>query len=525
MMKTNERWRSIRPLGVAAAVLLLLPGCDFGLETVNIDSTRLRSVEPQYQLNNVLLGSAPGAGEWRCEASIVQQHLRIFTGVSACGNFNTANRNNQQFHWNGGYNRLRELKNVLDVTRDEPTQQNLYNVARIMRAYTIMRITDTYGNVPYSEASRALEGIVFPAYDSQESIYKGPEGILEELKNATAALNPAAPMPNELLYAGNVARWQRFGNSLLLRAAMRLSKVEPNTAQQYVQAAINNPGGLMLSNADNAIIRHTNDYRNGIGNTMNSNEGYNEYLPDTFVNFLRETEDPRLGAIAARWPNATGGANQTRAARVIDPDQQIGIPMGYDNNSIGSIMPSLGVPSIYAFSKTDNFRMHDVLAPNYLITYSQTLLLLAEAVHRGWAQGDVATLYADAIRADMERIRTDYQETPISDAEINTYLANHGLDLGGNVYEQINDQYWVASFTLPAENWANFRRSGYPAMPPNEYPGGDLTTEDFMRRFMYPDDEVSLNPNYEQGTQPDIMDTRVWWDVKIANNGVVGPNG
>src|SRR5690606_29155408 len=121
------------------------------------------------------------------------------------------------------------------------------------RAFTIMRLTDTYGDVPYSEASRAIEGISFPAYDDQQVIYTGPEGILEELKNATAALEQGASAPNELLYAGNVARWQRFGNSLLLRAAMRLTKVAPNVAEQYVQAAVANPGGLLQSNADNAI--------------------------------------------------------------------------------------------------------------------------------------------------------------------------------------------------------------------------------------------------------------------------------
>lgn len=522
-MKTNSRWRSVRPVGVAAAVLLLLPGCDFGLENVNIDSTRLRAVEPQFQLNDVILGSAPSNSEWRCEASIVQQHLRIFTGVAACGNFNVAQRGNQAFHWNGGYGRLMELRDVLDATREDPARQNAYNIARIMKAHTIMKITDTYGDVPYSEASQALEGIVFPAYDSQEAIYTGPEGILEELKNATAALNPNESAPNELLYGGDVVKWQRFGNSLLLRAAMRLTKVAPNVAQQYVQAAVNNPGGLMQSNADNAILHHTNDYRNSIGTTMNSNEGYNEYLPNTLVDFLRATDDPRLGAIAARWPNANAGADQGREERVLDPDAQVGIRMGYDNNTIGEVVEDLGLPSVYAFSKIDNFRMHDVLAPNFLITYSQTLLLLAEAVHRGWVQGDVSQLYADAIRADMERISNSYQDTEITPAEINAYLAANPLDLSGNVYEQINNQYWVASLVMPAENWANFRRSGYPAMPPN--PLGDLTTEDFIRRFLYPESEISLNPNYDSGTMPDIMDTRIWWDVDLAGNGVVGPNG
>jgi hypothetical protein len=124
----------------------------------------------------------------------------------------------------------------------------------------------------------------------------------------------------------------------------------------------------------------------------------------------------------------------------------------------------------------------------------------------------------------MQRIDDSYTNTAISDAEIDAYIAANPLDLGGNVLEQINNQYWVASFVIPHENWANFRRSGYPAIPPNPI-SGDLVSEDFFRRFMYPDSEIDLNPAYSTGTLPDIMDTRVWWDVNLANQSGIGPNG
>jgi hypothetical protein len=54
---------------------------------------------------------------------------------------------------------------------------------------------------------------------------------------------------------------------------------------------------------------------------------------------------------------------------------------------------------------------------------------------------------------------------------------------------------------------------------------GDLTSEDFFRRLLYPEDELNLNPNYNDGTLPDVMDTRVWWDVDMAGQGGVGSNG
>ena len=72
----------------------------------------------------------------------------------------------------------------------------------------------------------------------------------------------------------------------------------------------------------------------------------------------------------------------------------------------------------------------------------------------------------------------------------------------------------------PHESWSSFRRSGYPAIAPNPLTG-DLTSEPFFRRLLYAEAELNLNPNYADGTLPDIMDTRVWWDVDMAGqNGV-----
>ena len=520
-METRMKSRMLRPAGVAAAALLLLSGCERGLETVNIDTTRLRNVDPVFELNSVIVNSAPPQDELRCEGTTVQQFVRVSTGFFACANFNVASLETMGHQWAGNYGRLLALNDVLSKTKEDTKQVNLYNMARIMKAFTVMKITDTYGDVPYLEAAKALEGIVFPAYDDQKDIYTGPQGILEELKSASAALSTSAPLPSEALFGGNVDKWRRFGNSLLLRAAMRLTKVSPTVAQQYVQAA--SQAGLMQSNADNALIRHTADYTSNIGNSGNGNEKGNEYLPEFFVNYLKTMKDPRLGDIAVRWPTASGPAGQTKDTRLFGADKQIGMPMGFDLNTIAKVLPTYGIGTHYQFSRADPYRMYDVLAPDFLVTYSQTQLLLAEAAVRGWVQSSAATYYENAIRADMARISSDYTGTAIPQADIDAYVAAHPLD-ATKALEQINNEYWVASYMSPNESWSNFRRSGYPAMPPNPLKG-DLKTESFFRRLDYPESERNLNPNYENGTLPDIMDTRMWWDVKKAGQDGVGPNG
>ena len=140
----------------------------------------------------------------------------------------------------------------MERTEEDPERSNLYNMARIWRAYAFMVLTDTYGDIPYTEAGLGfLEGIVFPEYDSQEAIYLD---ILNELETASAALDASKPIAaQDILYKGDPDRWRRLGNSLLLRAAMRLTKVNPGLAQEYAGKAA--AGGLIQSNDDNAVVR------------------------------------------------------------------------------------------------------------------------------------------------------------------------------------------------------------------------------------------------------------------------------
>ena len=165
----------------------------------------------------------------------------------------------------------------------------------------------------------------------------------------------------------------------------------------------------MQSNADNAVIRHDPNFASGMGNTANGNEAGNEYIPEAFVDYLLSRDDPRLGAIGARWPNAADVPDQaTTNGRTIVSADQIGMPMGYDQNTILGVLSSYGLTSHYQFTRGDPFRIYNQLAPDFVVTYSQVQLHLAEAAVRGWVSGDPATYYENALRADMERLNTAY---------------------------------------------------------------------------------------------------------------------
>jgi hypothetical protein len=66
-------------------------------------------------------------------------------------------------------------------------------------------------------------------------------------------------------------------------------------------------------------------------------------------------------------------------------------------------------------------------APDFWVTYVQTSLLLAEAAYRGWVTGDAQAYYENAIRADMQVYALYPNTTPISNSDIDAYLAEPGV--------------------------------------------------------------------------------------------------
>jgi hypothetical protein len=497
--------------------LVGLTSCDEGFDEMNRNPVQATSLDPAYVLNRSIISTPAGGGGLIYEMGIVQQIVSPNGGVLTGANFNQENREAAGNNWRNFYRTvIKHTTDVIQATAGDQNRVNIHNMARIWQAYSAMILTDTYGDVPYSEAGLGfLEGQVNPTYDTQQAIY---QDILRELEQASAALNASARIePNDVLYNGNVTRWKRLGYSLMLRAAMRHSKVAPNVAQEYVTKAV--AGGLMQSNDDNAVVRFSQDYANftnGIGGTLNGGERNNFYLTGTFVSHLKQNNDPRLASIAVRYVGAANGGQQVAARANRSPEVQLGMPMGYDNATIVPVAAQAGLASFYEFSQLDRERMGSQFAPAFLVTYAQTQLLLAEAVVRGWAQGNAANLFAGGIRAHMQQLALYGDNSAVPGSAIDAYLQANPLNpTSANALQQINTEYWLASFLDPYEAFANFRRSGFPTIPPNPFPGRDINT-DFIRRLSYPDTEYAVNQgNVQQAVArqgADRLDTRVWWD-------------
>ena len=234
---------------------------------------------------------------------------------------------------------------------------------------------------------------------------------------------------------------------------------------------------------------------------------------------MKNSSDPRLSAIAIRYIGATSGNGQTVAAGSTNPAQQIGMPMGKDNGTIIAAAAADGLASFYDYSQVDRRRMTKIAAPCFFVTASQTQLLLAEARFRGWiTSGTAAQYFSDGIKAHMDQMAVYDAGSAVTATARDTYVTANPLN-AGTEYQQINTQYWIASFLNGPETFANFRRSGFPTLVPNPYgqpSNPDVPNGTFIRRIVYPTSELSVNTANvnaaiaRQGA--DKLSTRIWWD-------------
>jgi hypothetical protein len=508
--------KKIIKYSLLVVLVLFTASCDKGFEDLNKNKTSPTSIDPTLLLNNAVLSTSYPTITGIYDMGIVQQLIGPNGGVLAGANFNQDNKSAGSI-WSPYYqNVIKNTHDAISKTKNVPARNNLYNMARIYQAFAFMILTDEYGNIPYFEGGAGYsDQVFFPKYDGQQAIYSD---IIKELTEAAAALNAGGTIETaDVLYAGNIAKWKKFAFSLLLRAGMRLTKIDPAKAQATVAAAF--AAGVITDNADNAYIRHDGNYQNQIGGWLNGSEAANFYLTKPFVDQLKNTSDPRLSAIAIRYVGATSGNGQTVAAGNTGAAVQIGMPMGKDVSTIGASVAADLLASYYDYSQVDRRRMVKNSTPCFLLTASQTNLLLAEARFKGWIAGGTAAQYfSDGIKAHMDQLATYDPGSAIAAGPRDTYIAANPLGAGTEL-QQINTQYWISSFLNGPEAFANFRRSGFPALTPNPYgqPNNpDVPNGTFIRRLTYTQGELSVNTAnvnaaiLAQG--PDKLSTRIWWD-------------
>lgn len=509
-----------------APVALLFASCDNGFEEMNVNPNASTSVVPGFLFTRAQLTTVSnnytGAAYLTIGGSM--QHFATYKEVPGAGDkyFNFSYSTGSWALYGGDpatAGAVIDIEQVIAAVKTVPTDVNKLSVARIWKAYLYHRLTDLYGDVPYSEAGKALTDKNYtPKYDEQSAIYAD---MLKELEQAIGAFDPAQATfgTSDLIYGGDIAKWKKFGYSLMLRLGMRLTQVDATMAKTWVQKAI--AGGVITSDADIASIAYVDGSVTASRNFISSGLMSTDYVSPggdnveggkfakTLIDHLKTTKDPRLNVISVVWVKPT-------AASAYVADTATALQKGMANaafNSLPSDFDSYSEPNPNTILKYN--------APLLVFTTAETHLLLAEAAVRGWYTATTAEAeYKSAVTAGMKQWTLFGTAGVISDTKINAYIAANPYKASGTVeeqIEQISTQKWVALFLEDEyEIFSNWRRTGYPKLTPTNYPG-NLTGGKIPTRFQIPDSEGIYNETnfIEARTRQggtNSLSSIVWWD-------------
>lgn len=548
---------------ITMACALFFASCsDEYMENMNTDPSKAATIDPNAQLTTAQLqtyGDLSMMEIYRNYHYAFTQQLMGCWNTTNYGGRHTLDNNEMSRIWTSFY--TQSLKNIIDAqyrTAEDAEKVNINSVLRIYRVYLMSIITDTYGDAPFSEAGLGfLEGKFNPKYDKQEDIYNA---FFLELEDAVNKIDPTKDkVTGDLIYAGDVTKWQQLANSLRLRFAMRISNVNPTKAQTEFENALAANGGVITDASSDALIKYMtiafsfgqeaySDYRgNSLSQLLFGNDPANNpsYLCSTFFNQLRQSGDPRTFKISRCYYD--GLMSATSPDNRVDITQEMiekGIafsprdpgayswepwPTGYDSDICAEL--AVNNPSVTAtmarevepklannFLKSDN--------PGVVMTSAEVKFLMAEATVKKWNVGSVSAedLYKQGVRAAMDFLTDNYGCTATTDAEFDAFIQGRGTfgHTDNLKLEAINTQAWILHFTNPAECWANVRRSGYPKLKsPAEYGFGQYLTggTEIPVRLCYPVLESSYNKkSYNEAIErmggTDNWHSLLWWDTE-----------
>ncbi|GAB2555676.1 SusD/RagB family nutrient-binding outer membrane lipoprotein [Spirosoma areae] len=460
---------------------------------VNVTPNNPTSVTPAVLLPSAQAGTAfANANELNRFASVLVQHLA--GANNSPQNYdvfqtNGADMENQwRFDLYGGalinYQKLIEL--------GDATNSKAYSgIAKILKAYSFSIVTDFWGDVPYSQA---LQGEVFttPRLDKQEDIYKGNaslgiqslfdlvrEGIRD--LDAPSAVRPGA---DDLIYGGDLAKWRRAGNTLLLKFAMTISRKEPALATSVINEVLTGNTYINANSGDMNFIFGSSTGSQDPRYTYTNVSTFKDdlILSTRYLNLLTSLNDPRLPLFFTK-----------PAANYVTID-----------NGFRGTLPS---PTT-SWSRYNRYVTGaSGEGPVRLVTNFQRAFILAEAALRLGTPGDPQALYTEAITASMTL-------AGVPPDQITAYLkANPAVaTLTGTAEQkiaQIITQKYIAFTGNGLEVWNDLRRTGYPMLLPSQNAAGIDGTRPV--RAVYINNEIQRNPNFPNpALQSNI---RLWWDI------------
>ena len=483
---------------------------------VNVSPNNPTAVQPSVQLPTLTVGTAFLVGNTlgRDGDLFIQHYAGIANQPFTEDKY--AISGNYDNEWRGdlyGNN----LNGAQTLITNNPANPAYTGIAKLLKAYNFALATDMWGDVPYSQALQGLANI-HPAFDKQQDIYEGTTGVqslfdlvrdgLADLDKAIAlpagSVSPVPSAADDFVYKGDLTKWRKVGNMLLLKFACTVSRKDPALATKVINEVLNKTGSDAKVLGSAAIAANAEDFAVPFGAAVGNTNPYysynvtnrpNDQMASTrFLDSLTAYNDPRLPKYFTTTPSNSSPTHTTAAGKFT----------GFENGSSAtapSRTAAVNNRSVYNTYVTGTSGE----APMRLLTNFQRCFILAEMAIRLKTAGDANALYQEGIRRSMEL-------TGLSTGDIDAYFAANPaiVTLRGDdnhKYDQIIRQKWVAWVGNGYEAWNDYRRTGFPLLQPAL---NVSFTPNIPKRLLYPPSEVAANSDLIPKTNVNI-DNPVWW--------------
>lgn len=356
---------------------------------------------------------------------------------------------------------------------------NTHLMAVVMQSYTFQVLSDLYDKIPYTEALKGTAGNISPKYDEGSVVY---DGLIASIDNAlgkdfSASTNMSLGT-KDLVFAGDMAKWKQFANTLKLKIYLRQTNIRPAIAQAGIASLYTAGANFLTTNAMinpfKAEVKKQNPF---YGSEVEYLANNNLRASKTLFDYLSTNADPRLDKIYA--PGSGGH-------KALAQGDYLALSTAYPN----------GILSKGIFKPID---------PVYFITAAESNFLQAEALVRYPSlSGSAQAKYDAGVDAAFNRVDLTTAATFTAAGAAYEFKAA-GTD--EQKIEQIITQKWVASAVVePIEGFFEFNRTGYPSFFTVSV--NTAIGPKFPKRLLFAADERARNPNTPEQVN---IDVKVWW--------------
>jgi hypothetical protein len=474
--------KKIKIFTAILATILLNIGCTGDFSELNEDPNRIAEISPGTLINPIIYGLATHNANRSASVTFNLMQVSLpFPSVSGGLHRYDLSQEIGASSWNNYYkwlNNIKEMK-IAAIRAEDP---NYEAIALTLNAWVYANLTDIFGPVPMTEAVSGEEGNLYPAFDSQELIYKT---ILADLERANTLYKTSSPMvyASDILFQNDVKKWRKFTNSLQMRLLLRISNRSETNAFQKLATMIQNPilYPVFENTAESAILKVTGVTPNVSPWGRPQDFSLNVKIASFFIDNLNTMSDPRRPIIAS-----------------VATDMNT-ISIGYK-----------GIPSAYVGAESQftynasTFNSAQITNPMniFLLTYAEVEFIKAETAQRGFTT-EAELHYKKGVQAAMEQLGVTITTTYF-DSQLATY---------DGTLERIMLQKYYALYFIDYQQWFEYRRTGFPILPKTTAMENNAI---MPSRFFYPTSiQINNQQNYLKAVEilgTDDVNTKVWWD-------------